>query len=235
MAGRTPSSFLAYSHIGAFFRARGMAPADDEYPELEVGKFLADLALRGYRRVIGHNPDRSRYVVILLLGAAGKYATQKPALVNLLNATASEPCARAGKVEEMIVLIPKQIFDGKKNITGVTPLFQKAAQTPGLADPKHRAAAPYYSTFPYELLLTDLLASRSVVPHAIARADEIRKLRDWLNISKGGDREIPWINDVDPVVVWLGARPGQIVKISKPSRQTGVSCEYRYVRATRKK
>ena len=114
MSSRVPPPFLAYKHVGAFLRARGMAPADGEYPELGCGQFLKDLKLRGYRRVVGHDPGRERYVVILLLGATGSQATKKPALVSLLNAMASEACARAGKVEEMIVLVPKQIFDHKK-------------------------------------------------------------------------------------------------------------------------
>ena len=42
-------------------------------------------------------------------------------------------------------------------------------------------------------------------------------------------RNMPAIPPDDPAAVWIGARPGQLVRITRPSETAGIEIEYRVV------
>lgn len=62
--------------------------------------------------------------------------------------------------------------------------------------------------------------------HSIMTEEEIQKVCDHNYAQK---EKFPRILSMDPPVVWLGARPGDVIKIIRTSEAVGHSIGYRYV------
>ncbi|AWR94500.1 DNA-directed RNA polymerase subunit H [Acidianus brierleyi] len=65
-----------------------------------------------------------------------------------------------------------------------------------------------------------------VPKHEILPIEEAYKMLKQLGI---GPEQLPWIRASDPVVHAIGAKPGDIIKITRKSQTIGESVVYRYV------
>lgn len=78
---------------------------------------------------------------------------------------------------------------------------------------------PYLPSF-------DIFKHRLVPKHEIL-SDQEKK--DILEKYHAQPYQFPWIKTSDPVIIVLGARPGDIVKITRESKTAGSYVSYRYV------
>lgn len=81
---------------------------------------------------------------------------------------------------------------------------------------------------PYDCFATSPLKHHSVPPHHRVPAAETRWVQETL-YSGGSPAQI---YDTDPAAVWIGARPGELVEIWRPS-EAGTEIAYRLVRRGR--
>jgi DNA-directed RNA polymerase subunit H len=71
------------------------------------------------------------------------------------------------------------------------------------------------------------ILEHDLVPeHKIMKADDVKKLIKKYGIKKW---QLPKIFDKDPIVMLLGAKPGDILKIKRKSQTAGVTTYYRLV------
>lgn len=72
----------------------------------------------------------------------------------------------------------------------------------------------------------NVLEHELVPKHEILSPEEAIEVLKKLGVSP---KQLPWITVDDPVVKALGAKPGDIIKITRKSPTAGVSVAYRYV------
>ncbi len=71
------------------------------------------------------------------------------------------------------------------------------------------------------------LQDHVLVPkHEILKEEEVEELLKLLRVSK---EQLPKIKASDPIVKEIGAKPGDVVKITRKSLTAGVSIFYRLV------
>ncbi|MCS7118695.1 MAG: DNA-directed RNA polymerase subunit H [Archaeoglobaceae archaeon] len=71
------------------------------------------------------------------------------------------------------------------------------------------------------------LQDHILVPkHEILKEEEVEKLLKLLGVSK---EQLPKIKVTDPIVKEIGAKAGDIIKITRKSPTAGVSIFYRFV------
>jgi DNA-directed RNA polymerase subunit H len=72
-----------------------------------------------------------------------------------------------------------------------------------------------------------LISDHILVPkHEILSAEEAQKILDTFHIKS---HQLPYIFSLDPAIRELGAKPGDIIKITRKSDVSGVVFYYRYV------
>ncbi|MCX8204900.1 MAG: DNA-directed RNA polymerase subunit H [Candidatus Nezhaarchaeota archaeon] len=72
----------------------------------------------------------------------------------------------------------------------------------------------------------NILEHELVPKHEILPPEEARELLRKYGVKP---EMLPWIRSSDPIVKIIGAKPGDIVKITRRSRTAGVFIAYRFV------
>lgn len=73
----------------------------------------------------------------------------------------------------------------------------------------------------------DITTHRMAMPHRILKDDEKTAMFKHYNVNKP-DEQLPWIDSQDPMVKWIGGRPGDVIEILRHSDVAGVQPYYRY-------
>lgn len=76
-------------------------------------------------------------------------------------------------------------------------------------------------------LLFDITTHRMAMPHRILKEDERNEMFTRYNVTKPGD-QIPWVDSQDPMVKWIGGRPGDVIEVQRHSDVAGTHRYYRY-------
>jgi DNA-directed RNA polymerase subunit H len=72
----------------------------------------------------------------------------------------------------------------------------------------------------------DILRHELVPKHEILKEQEAKEVLERYKIQP---YQLPWIRTSDPVIKRIGAKPGDIVKITRVSPTAGKAIAYRYV------
>lgn len=84
-----------------------------------------------------------------------------------------------------------------------------------------------YQLFTLSELQFNITKHVLVPKHEIIRnTDEVRKIFDEHSIQHG--TQLPLILKTDPVAKWLYAKPGDLIRITRPSQTSGTYFSYRY-------
>lgn len=79
----------------------------------------------------------------------------------------------------------------------------------------------------YRNFIIDIISSNVVPKHRIVEdKDEFKKTLKNMHIKLSS---IPKILDCDTPIVWLGARPGDVIEVDRPSITCNIFSQYRYV------
>lgn len=82
--------------------------------------------------------------------------------------------------------------------------------------------------FHIQELQFDLPTHRMFMPHRILKEDERTAVFNAYKISDP-ENQLPWIDSQDPPIKWAGAKPGDVVEVTRHSDSAGPSLYYRYV------
>jgi DNA-directed RNA polymerase subunit H (RpoH/RPB5) len=74
----------------------------------------------------------------------------------------------------------------------------------------------------------DLPTHRMYMPHRILNEDERTAVFNNYKVSNP-EAQLPWIDSQDPPIRWIGAKPGDVVEVTRHSDSAGNSVYYRYV------
>jgi DNA-directed RNA polymerase subunit H (RpoH/RPB5) len=220
-----PAIVAVRTLLDAFFPYRGYAPAPRGLAGGEPRAFGPDEVVDDMKQFFYVRLDatsarprgRRDWVVVLVLDPEGKYAHHSPDLRRLLEGVGTERAARDGRLDELLVVAPEEFF-AKKLLLDVVRELQGDAHGP---DPA--GARPFYGTYPYHNFALDLPASQSVPPHRVLAPEEAEA---FLARERLAHRDLPEIHANDPPVVWLGAREGQVVEITRPSQAAADTALY---------
>lgn len=210
-------SFLVYQHLGPFLKSRGLEVSGGSL-DTPRDRFTTELDHIGYFRLDatgGGTGTGTGTTVILVLSLRGKYTDHGPQLRGLISSLNSEDFAREGRLAEIIVVAPEEVMK-KKNMTDVVADFRAAAGKP-------EALAKDYNMYPYHVFSLDIPRAQCVPTHEIADAAEVRAYLARERLSLADLRRVAASN---PPVIWIGARPGQVVRIHAPSETAGESYDY---------
>ncbi|MDE2097442.1 MAG: hypothetical protein KGL39_09375 [Patescibacteria group bacterium] len=208
-----------------FLESRGLRPAGDA-TEPTREKIVREIDSRGLFRIDARRttPRGARdYVIIYVLSDKGKYTHKSDQLASLLLGVKSEPGARDGKLDEVILVAPPEFFY-KKNLVGVVEGYQKAEAPETPADLEGKAA--FYSMYPYHLFVTDLRKRKDIPRHTVMSPEDADRELKAMRLS---GRDVPTIYETDPPAVWEGARAGQLLKIVRDSETAMTAVTYRLV------
>ncbi len=212
-------AYLVYTHLGAYLRGRGLAPAGGGALDTPRDRFVSELDLVGYFSLEAEGPGR-RAVVVLLLAPGGKYSEQGPALRGLLGGLDGTPAAREGRLAEAIVVAPEEVLR-KNNMTEVIERLRRAAAEEGAG--RGAALAGAYEMYPYHVFSLEIPRAQAVPRHEIADPAEVRAFLAQARLTLGDLRRVL---AASPPVVWAGAKAGQVVKISGFSETAGLAVDY---------
>lgn len=213
-----------------FFRYRRLALAprglarDAEAPVFDDDRVISDMEQFYYVRLdaVRETPRGARdWVVILVLGADGKYSHHSPDLRKLLDGIEAERPTKEGRLDEVIV-VAEEAFFGKKNLTDVV----REAQQKQAGGPDPAGSAPFYSAYPYYNFALVVPEHKSVSPHRIMERAEVEALLRREHIARS---DLPMVLTNDAPIVWNGGREGQVVEITRDSQTAGTSLYYRRI------
>ena len=207
-------SFVVYEHLPRFFESRGLAPYPGG-PALDAprDRFVTELNHIGYFRADAEGAD-GRAVVILLLAPRGKYTDHGPQLRTLVASLDSEPLAKAGRLAEVMVIAPEEVL-AKKNMTDIVVEFQKHTDGAG--------AAEHYNMYAYYVFSLDVPRAQAVPRHEVVPEEEVAA---FLGRERLGLRDLKTMPISSPPVVWIGGRPGDVVRTIAASETAGEAYDY---------
>jgi DNA-directed RNA polymerase subunit H (RpoH/RPB5) len=189
--------FAVYTHLPRYLEGRGFALPDAA--PLPRDRFVAELNHIGYFQMA--TADRS--MVVLLLAAGGKYANHGPQLRNLLMSIT------AARAREVLVVVPPGVM-GKKNMTDVVAKYREVSDI-------------RYDMQPYSVFVVDIPRVQCIPRHEIVPPDEVAAFLEGERLAAG---DLKTMLATDPPVVWIGGRPGQIVRTTAPSETAGEVIDY---------
>jgi DNA-directed RNA polymerase subunit H len=246
-------SFLVCQHLARFLESRKLVPAGGQLPpplgelrDLDVRRVRGELGAaeyeracdalrdpfvnaldhRGYFRLDAEDPasPRRAAVVIFLLALRGEFGEKAAKLQNLIRLVHAEPPAREGRLAEVLFIAPASTMD-RKNVLEVFAGLARERAAKGPPE-KEGALAPAHSLHFYHTFSLDVPRCQGVCPHEVVPAAEALKI---LAAERLGPRSLPQIKASDPVAVWIGAAPGQVVRVRPVSETTGEAVQYRLV------
>jgi DNA-directed RNA polymerase subunit H (RpoH/RPB5) len=237
-----PPNAIVRTLIDDFFRYRGLTPAplgladEKAVADFTDDRIIGDMERFFYVRVDARIDPRRRalrgardWVVILVLAAEGKYSHHSPDLRKLLEGVEVEQAARGGRLDELII-VADEVFFGRKNLTDVVREFQgraaeaRAAAKAGPLDTG--GAAPFYSAHYYHNFVLVVPEHEAVPVHRIMAPAECAALYASERLTR---EDLPVIYATDPPAIWIGARAGEVVEITRYSLTAGRAIYYRRV------
>jgi len=211
-------SYLVYSLFPAFLASRKLKALVPSKLAAARDSFTTELDHIGYFRLDAEGADR-RIVSIFLLALCGKYTEHGPQLRGLVSSLDSEAFAREGRLAEVIVIAPGDAMK-KKNITDVIYVFRKTAAKNA---ERAEALAEFYNIYPYHVFSLNVPRAQIVPRHEIVDPADVRA---FLARERRTLADLKRVAALSPPVVWIGARPGQVVRIVTPSETAGEAYDY---------
>lgn len=199
-----------YNNLYALTKWRNIR-ADTPY---DLGEFKKNMAARDYVVITGKRDVEINGVF-----------TPTNVVIVLFNED-SVKGSKTADFKKVLVDVAKTISDDNCEIMTVTPqplnTHLKKALDAFMRDHPWYVEAHSYSKFIIEFPLHEIMDKHEIVPH-----DELEKL---LFVLKTDKSKFPKIHAYDTGVVWIGARPGQVVRIHRSSETAGIAIAYRLVK-----
>jgi DNA-directed RNA polymerase subunit H (RpoH/RPB5) len=181
-------------------------------------KVLKDMETQGYLRIdaVNTRPRGKRaHVVILVLDETKKYSHNSPELKKLMAIVDNEDISKNNILDE-VILVVGSVFETKKNLLDVVKMYQQR-EVKG-ADLTGRS--PFYTIIYYRNIKQCIPEHVGVPKHILLTPQETQEFCDQQYKTI---KDFPLIPYTDPQILWIGGRPGQMVKIIRDSEAT---CNY---------
>lgn len=210
-----------YKNINKMLAYRGVTLKDKVLSESEITQQLqhyeyiqiqGERELRNSDYVVNERiTDKGKIdITILMIAPGSKYATITQFFKQLIATVIQKGKIPKNGLDLMIV---------SENVLTVHLLKQikmMRRQYPGL----------YIEHYNYNKFIIEFPKHQLVQPHEIANMEEVNEYCDnnYLTIDR-----FPKIFTNDTPVVWIGAKPGEVVKVTRLSENAGEAIAYRFV------
>jgi DNA-directed RNA polymerase subunit H len=202
MATYQYTPWLIYKNLAKFIEHRGLTGADYK-ANMDKNALLGALNSQEYIKIEAKKGQMA--VIILLIAEDSEYMNKTQKFVKLLS--------NIGIDEDNTEKI---------NLVAITPtgcsknILKKTEEYHGL----------YFEDVKYYNMII-VIPEHPIVPkHEIMAPNEAKELMEVYYLDK---KKIPRINSDDSAIIWLGAEPGNIIRIYKISDTCGESIYYRIV------
>ena len=147
--------------------------------------------------------EAARRVDVCFMGGGSKYMQHGNDFDSLLSDLTKD------KTLDELILVAPDTFFAKSNLLEI---FQRHADS----------SKTFCNPQPYQRFSMNVLASSAVSPHRIMPESEVAA-----TFTHGEKRvDLPAILVTDPIVLWIGARVGQVIEVTRPSPSTGRAITY---------
>jgi DNA-directed RNA polymerase subunit H (RpoH/RPB5) len=216
---------LVWRHLPEFMRSRNLEP---DAPLKSEEDYMLALASAGHIRVNSRGrraapaPEQVA-VAIVIIAPEADAAHKGPALKKVLNGFNTETMAGPGRrdLSEVIVIVP----DYTVELTNIKKTFADARNDKAATEgPRDKRCA--FHMYPYSVFSLNLPAAVQVPTHELMLWEDAQAMLDRQRLEP---KDLPYISQNDPPVIWAGGRPGEIVKITQASGPAMLAVSYRLV------
>jgi DNA-directed RNA polymerase subunit H len=192
-----------YTNIQALCGYRNITTDHNFLPISDFSKHLNQF---GYIKITGTR--RNLPAFIIMIGPDSKYATKSPDFKKLFSVIPENTLAKSCE----ILFISEQ---------PLTPHIKKE-----LLAVRKRYPSAYIEDYDYSRFLIEIPKHAAVPHHEIATPQEVEEFCETNYLKK---EDLPKMLVSDAAAVWYGPRPGDVMKIHRPSETAGHSIGYRLV------
>jgi DNA-directed RNA polymerase subunit H len=213
--------FSVYSNVDKFFASRNITR---ETPSTNKDEFSINMRSMGYVLIEGTAAARERLpqrnVVFVIFSQTSEAARKKSNFKKLLDQIISGS-GKSSATKKNYPNNTDMIF-----ISNERPVSAISGYDEIISEMKKESTGVYTEAYTYEKII--ITPDNNIVPqHRIMSQEEVEKLNENRLTSDARRPPIPYS---DLPIVWLGARPGDVIEIRKVSGSTGYSINYRVVK-----
>ena len=206
---------LVFSNLPAFLESRGLKP---KVPLPSPKEFLMSLSTNGHVRIDSIDPS-SGVVSLTIVATDSEAATKGAEFKKILDGYKSKTVAGVGldQINNIIVIVP----DETVKLSNIEKTFKTAKESS-----KELGYTCKFLMCSYRIFSLDITKAVQVPKHVIMTKEEV------LNMTKlqlFSTKELTFILETDPPVIWIGGKPGDVIRITQPSETALEFVTYRLV------
>lgn len=190
-----------------FINYRGLTVKQTDQVSMVKDTFIEKIQQKGYM-IINTTDVNKNFVTIVILKENTEFASKAVALETLIKALEYN----TGDKMHYIMIVS----EGEVNTTIKNKIDSIHTSKPKLT-------ILIYSYNMFKLVFPE---SPKILPHRILSADEAKKVLNQLKCDK---TSLPRILSNEPILIWIGAKVGDIIEIKRFSQNTKESISYRIV------
>lgn len=194
-----------YVHTAKFFEYRGVT---NKHTYITTDEFVKQLFQKQFYVVEGEKNDTKHLICIV--------------------APQSEASNKIAQFKKLYTLLTTTYLINKQPtvIVFLTPTpFTKFIEA-AIAEERGKQSTLQIEQYEYTLLCIVVPEHENVPKHRILTADERNSV---LEFHRSQASHLPQISQRDPMAVWLGAKPGDVLRIDRESEDAGRAIAYRVV------
>jgi DNA-directed RNA polymerase subunit H len=216
-------SFLVYKHLREFAAVRGYKCVESD--SLIRNDFLTKLGKVGYYIYqLNHIKDKNQVIVMAILPPDSDYAKKGKELGNMIRIMEKSVKGKEF-VEEIIVIAPEKVYS-KKNIIKKVESFGIASALGETTKDNYIPSAKYYNIYPYKNFYLNILKHHSIGEYTIVSHEETSAILEYQRRDLN-DFAVIFSNSAP--ISWIGARPGDFLKLVRKSPTAGKEVKYMHV------
>lgn len=208
--------------INNFFPFRGFSLTKEI--KNNVNDINNEFKKNGYLRIDGINNKNPRgnrkYIIFIIIENKEINNFEMRKNKNIIDNINNEENYKNNLIDEIFILLSKD-FLSKKNFIDLFSEYYK--QKNGV---DNDGKFLFYTICPYEKFIFDPTICKEIPPHEIMSNEEVNEL---LKEEKINLKSLPIILNNEIIIIWIGGRIGQVVKITRNSETSLQSIYYRRI------
>lgn len=198
--------YEVYKNAKVFFEYRGIIPDPKTNLNMSREELVKILIREEHVKLIGTNSkNNNRKFMLVIIAPSSKYALHTPQFKKLMN-----NIPLADPLDLMFI-----------SETPLTNFIQKE-----LVEQKKKHPSVYIEHHKYSLL-TIIIPNHDLSQKHILLTPT--QAKEFTESNYTSPIEYSKIRAGDPMIVWLGAKPGDFIKVERASESTGKAITYHYV------
>ena len=167
------------------------------------------------------NPRNERnYIIFIIIENFEINNSELKKNKNIIENISNESIAKNNLIDEIFIVMNKEFFIKKNFIE----LFSEYYKQKNEVD--ENGMYPFYTICPYNKFIFDAIHCKEIPTHEIMTAEETNEL---LREEKINLRDLPIILNNEVIIIWIGGRIGQVVRITRNSETSLRSIYYRKI------